>query len=200
MRLIPLTPKLTEALVINDEEESLFNEIRQNPMAFTILYRHYLPRIYRYLFFKTGNPDDAEELTSQVFLAALEAIPRYDHRGQFSTWLFSIARRKVADFYRTQYVQYPSDLSKTSSTSDPEDDPLTLVIAQDDQRELNELLSTLKDDEQELLRLRLAARLQFSEIAVLLKRSPSSVKMAYYRLLARLASKMEAQVGIKRSA
>jgi len=54
MRLIPLTPKLTEALVINDEEESLFNEIRQNPMAFTILYRHYLPRIYRYLYLKTA--------------------------------------------------------------------------------------------------------------------------------------------------
>ena len=187
-----MTPELNEALVINDEEGILFNEIRQNPMAFTILYRRYLPRIYRYLYFKTGNPDDAEELTSQVFLAALEAIPRYDHRGQFSTWLFSIARRKVADFYRTQYVQSPFTVSKNSSRSNPEDDPLILVIAQEDQRELNVLLSTLKDDEQELLRLRFAAKLQFSEIAALLKRNPSSVKMAYYRLLARLASKMEA--------
>jgi RNA polymerase sigma-70 factor (ECF subfamily) len=187
-----MTPELNEALVDNDEDEILFDEIRQNPMAFTVLYRRYLSRIYRYLYFKTGNPDDAEELTSQVFLAALEAIPHYDHRGQFSTWLFSIARRKVADFYRTRYMQFPFKVSKTSSSSNPEDDPLTLVIVQEDQKELQEILSTLKDDEQELLRLRFAARLQFSEIAALLKRNPSSVKMAYYRLLARLASKMEA--------
>lgn len=181
----------------DDEDALLLDEIQQNPEVFTTLYRRYLPRVYRYLYFKTGNPDDAEELTSQVFLAVLEAIPRYQHRGHFSTWLFSIAQRKAADFYRAQYSQYK--ILTSSSISHGEEDPLSLVIVQEDQRVLKELLSTLTDDERELLRLRFAARLQFAEIATLLKRKPSSVKMTYYRLVARLASKMEAQVGPDRS-
>jgi RNA polymerase sigma-70 factor (ECF subfamily) len=178
--------------VTDDEEERLFQEIQLNPEVFTILYRRYLPRVYRYLYFRTGNSDDAQELTSQVFLAALEGIPRYKHRGLFSTWLFSIARRKAADFHRTRYAQSPYKFSQSTTVSDPEDDPLTLVIAQEYLNQLKELLSMLNENEREILRLRFAGKLQFSEIATLLKRKPSSVKMAYYRLLARLASKMEA--------
>ena len=177
--------------VADDEDEILLQKIQDNPEAFTILYHRYLSRVYRYLYFKTGNADDAQDLTSQVFLAALEALPRYSHRGYFSTWLFSIARRKAADFYRAQYVQPRSKAQKSFSFGHIDDDPLTMLIEHEDQRELKELLSTLQDDEQELLRLRFAARLQFSEIAAILKRNPSSVKMAYYRLLTRLQSKME---------
>ena len=76
--------------------------------------------------------------------------------------------------------------------SNLEDEPLTLVIAQENLNQLNELLSILNDNEKEILRLRFAAKLQFSEIATLLKRTPSSVKMTYYRSLARLRGKMEA--------
>jgi len=179
------------ALEIDDEDGFLLHEVQQNPEVFTILYRRYLPRVYRYLFFKTGNPDDAEELTSQVFLAALERMPHYQHRGQFSTWLFSIARNKAADFYRSQYARTRYKFLQFASVNDPEDDPLTRVIQGENLEKLNELLSLLTDDEIEILRLRLAAKLQFSEIAALLKRKPSSVKMAYYRLLTRLANGME---------
>jgi len=178
--------------VIDDEDELLLREIQQNPEVFAILYRRYLPRVYRYMYFRTGDSDDAEELTSQVFLAALEGIPRYKHRGFFSTWLFSIARHKAADFYRTRYAQSPHKFSQSTTANDPEDDPLTLVIAEEYLNQLKELLSLLNENEREILRLRFAGKLQFSEIATLLKRKPSSVKMAYYRLLARLASKMEA--------
>ena len=66
------------------------------------------------------------------------------------------------------------------------------MIAQENLKKLNELLSLVDDNEREILRLRFAAKLQFSEIASLLKRKPSTIKMAYYRLLARLKSKMEA--------
>jgi RNA polymerase sigma-70 factor (ECF subfamily) len=179
------------ALEIDDEDELLLHEIQQNPDLFATLYRRYLPRVYRYLYFKTGDADEAEELTSQVFLAALEGMPGYQHRGHFSTWLFSIARRKAADFYRTRYVRSHFKFSQPATIRDPEDDSLTPVIARENIEKLNELLSMLNDHEMEILRLRFTAKLQFSEIATLLKRKPSSIKMAYYRLLARLAKKME---------
>ena len=194
MRFIPAFQlmRIWTAPVIDDEDEFLLYEIQQNPEAFTILYRRYLPRVYRYLYFKTGDVDEAEELTSQVFLAALEGMPRYQHRGYFATWLFSIARRKAADFYRTRYTQPRIKIAQSTTLGDPEDDPLTRVIARENIEKLNELLSLLNDHEREILRLRFSAKLQFSEIAALLKRKPSTIKMAYYRLLARLASKMEA--------
>ena len=177
--------------MIDEEDELLLHEIQQNPEVFATLYRRYLSRVYRYLYFRTGDTHEAEELTSQVFLAALEGMPGYQHRVHFSTWLFSIVRRKAADFYRTRYRSSSNRNSQSAALSDPGDDPLTQVIAQENLTKLDELLATLSESEREILRLRFTAKLQFSEIATLLKRKPSSIKMAYYRLLARLANKME---------
>jgi RNA polymerase sigma-70 factor (ECF subfamily) len=177
--------------VIDDEDELFLHEIQQNPEAFAILYRRYLPKVYRYLYFRTGDTHETEELTSQVFLAVLEGMPRYQHRGHFSSWLFSIARRKAADFYRASYRNSANRIPQSGALSDTSDDPLTQVIAQENITKLDELLGALSESEREILRLRFAAKLQFSEIANLLKRKPSSIKMAYYRLLARLANKME---------
>ena len=177
--------------MIDDEDELLLHEIRQNPEAFAILYRRYLPKVYRYLYFRTGDVPETEELTSQVFLAVLEGLPRYQHRGHFSSWLFSIARRKATDFYRASYRNSANRIVQSGVLNDPSDDPLTQVITQENLTKLDELLGALSESEREILRLRFAGKLQFSEIANLLKRKPSAIKMAYYRLLVRLANKME---------
>ncbi len=175
------------------EDERLLVEIRKNPAAFASLYRKYLHPIYRYLYSKTGNVPDAEDLTSQVFLAALERLPRYQHSGHLAAWLFAIARRKTADFYRSHEKLSPLEAAAESLIVFS--DPLLPVIKQEEQQALAALVTSLPDEDQELLRLRFAGRLSFAEIATLLDRKESAVKMALYRLLERLEKQMEAYHG-----
>jgi len=88
---------LTEEL----DEVSLINLARTDPEAFGVLYERYVERIYNYVYFRVGNPNDAEDLTSKVFFKALKSIGGYKHMGlPFSAWLYRIAHNLVANYHR----------------------------------------------------------------------------------------------------
>ncbi len=87
------------------DDAALAKEARRDAEAFTILYRRYVTPLYRYLYHRLGNVKDAEDLTAQVFTDALEGLASYREHGRFSSWLFTIAHRRLIDLYR----QRPAD-------------------------------------------------------------------------------------------
>ena len=82
------------------DEVDLAHEARANAEAFGELYRRHVTRVYRYHMAHTGNVKDAEDLTSQTFMAALEGIRSFRGSGSFAAWLLGIAARKKAMFFR----------------------------------------------------------------------------------------------------
>ena len=170
-------------------DDELIGRMRTDLAAFGLLYRRYLDPVYRYLYFRVGTAAEAEDLTSQVFLAALEGLPRYHSQGHFPAWLFAIARRKIADHYRGFRPQ--AQLKLAANLASPGADPLAEALASEQLASLHNQLARLDEDERELLRLRFAAGLNFGEMAAVLDRSESSVKMAIYRLLQRMQKQME---------
>lgn len=170
-------------------DDNLVERARQDPMAFADLYDRHLPRVYRYLYTKVSDPAEVEDLTSQVFLAALEAFPHYRHKGYFRAWLLAIARHKAADYYRNHIPL--TSLDQVSDVPSPAQNPLTQLVKDDELQRLACLIACLREDERELLRLRFAARLSFAEIAQFFKRKESAVKMTLYRLLEKLEKQFE---------
>lgn len=168
-----------------DDEAELLAACRANPAEFRTLYERYLPRVYRYLFYRVGERAMAEDLTSQTFLAALEGLAGYRHRGHFAAWLFGIARHKLADHYRR-----PQGARLSGELAADQAGLLDQVVAMDNLQNLAVVVNGLPEEEQELLRLRYAAELSLAEIAALQGRSLGAVKMSLYRLLARLAAQM----------
>lgn len=166
----------------------LVEQARQDPRAFGKVYDRYLDPIYRYVYNRTGNPADAEDITSQTFLAALEGLPKYRENGYFAAWLFAIARRKVADHYRSRRSQVDLDEVQFIWIDHEMDGSL---IRNQRKEALQKVLQALPEQDKELLRLRYLAELNFSDIARLLKRSEPAVKKAYYRLIDRIQQKME---------
>ena len=87
-----------------------------NIEAFAELYRRHLTRVYRYHAAHVGNVDDAEDLTSQTFIAALEGIHTFRGTGSFAAWIIGIASKKRLMFFRSgrpeisldEALQYPS--------------------------------------------------------------------------------------------
>jgi len=164
---------------------------REDPRAFGELYLLYVERVFRYLYSRVGSAPDAEDLTSQTFLVALESLSRLRQDGQFAPWLFTIARSKAMDSFRRKKNTASIDDVDDVEDIPVENDPLSGVIQSDQAAALAKLIHALPEDERELLRLRFLAEMSFPEIAHLLQRNEAAVKKSIYRLLARLHSQLE---------
>jgi RNA polymerase sigma-70 factor (ECF subfamily) len=172
----------------DDDEQKWIDASRSDPLEFDHLYNRYISRVFRYIFHRLNNHADAEEITSQTFLVALEGMDRYEHRGSFISWLITIARNKLHDYFRRQHPQ--NELNEEIRASG-KSDPLGVVIENEQNRHLIDLISALPQEDQELLRLRFVAELTFAEIATLMGMNESAVKKKIYRIILRLQYQVE---------
>ena len=162
---------------------------RRRRADFAQVYREHVTRVYRYVYARVGNKEDAEDLTAQVFFEAWEKWPSYREEGKVAAWLFTIARRRVADYHR--HKRSTVSLEALPPVDDPVG-PWDTLEREEALAHLAYLVSRLGEEEQELLRLRFAAGLTYREMAEVLGRSEAAVKMAVHRLLRRLARMWEA--------
>ena len=181
-------PPVGQAAWQVEDETEMVAAARRDLSAFSCLYDRYVQPIYHYLLSRMGSIPEAEDITAQTFLAALEAFERYRHQGHFAAWLFSIARNKTTDYYRSQRRQAP--LAEAERLPDASD-LLQQAVSAERSAAVAQLLKTLPEDERELIRLRYVAELSFAEIGALLGRSEDTTKKSLYRLLARLQALLE---------
>ncbi|OJX38820.1 MAG: hypothetical protein BGO78_11390 [Chloroflexi bacterium 44-23] len=171
-----------------DQEAQQVEAARSDPQAFGKLYDRYARSIFRYLLSRVGNLQVAQDLTSQTFIKALEALPAYRQRGYFSAWLFSIARNQSVDYFRRN-KRWPAIISEEAI--DPQTDPLSRVIMTERQQKLKALIAALPEQDEELLRLRYVSELSFAEMAQVLRIREAAAKQRVYRLINRLQNEME---------
>jgi RNA polymerase sigma-70 factor (ECF subfamily) len=176
-------------LAASDEDASLVEAARCDPAAFAALYQRYVTPVYRYVYSRLGHVADAEDLTARVFTEALEGLHRYREQGSFAAWLFTIARHRVIDYYRSQRPSLPLEEALDSPCDGI--DPLGHLVQEEALRRLAALVAQLDEEQQELLRLRFAGGLTYSEIGGIVGRSEAAVKMAVHRLLHRLQAEWE---------
>ncbi len=172
-----------------DEFPDLVQEAQINLAGFKHLYERWLSPVYRYFYSRTGNSKDAEDLTAQVFLKVYEELPRYREHGQFSAWLFTIARNRAIDYFRTGSPKVSLEIL------DPVDeahDLLTQTVHSDEIQRLRHLIRSLPEEEQELIRLRFVVELGYREIGTVLNRKEDAVRKSIDRLLARMENQLEA--------
>ncbi len=162
------------------DDETLANQAGSAPAVFAILYERYLPPVYRYIYRRLGNAREAEDITAQVFMDALESLAarRYPPNTCFAAWLFTIARRRLVDSYRR-----PGQWQLDEELPAGPFEPFTAIENQQDQHRLAQLMDRLDEEKRELIRLRFGAGLSFASIAELDGRSVPAVKMGIYRAL-----------------
>lgn len=166
------------------DEIALVRAAQVEPAAFAEVYRRYLTRMYHYLRIRTNSEEDASDLTQQVFLQALIALPKYQERGTpFAAWLFRIARNVATDAHRRRRDTLDWHLLSATYQLPREQEPDAIMLQSESLRRLHELLDRLDPEKRELMALRFAAGLTASEIAAVIGKSEAAVHKRLARTL-----------------
>jgi len=175
----PIASSLDNIPVAVEEDALLVQRARENLAEFGELYDRYSTRVYRYLLVRVGNVDDAQDLTSQTFLAAMKSLRRYNGRTPFVAWLLGIAKHKMVDQYRrTRPIQ---DLDEAEELPDGAALPETMVGRHLDIEAVSQKLKVISPDRAEAITLRLFAGLEVSEIAEIMGKNEPAVRMLVFR-------------------
>jgi len=170
------------------DESDLIRRARQRDAdAFSELYRRHVDRIYRYLLLRVNDDTVAEDLTSEVFVRALESLASYEDRGApFAAWLYRIAKARVIDHWRRLQR---TDVSLEASDLDVAIElPVGDVVAY---KALAGALRHLTDEQQEVIILKFVEGLSIAEVAKITGRTEGAVKALQHRALATLARLMD---------
>jgi len=154
-------------------DAQLVARARQDLRAFKPLYDRHVTAVYRYLLARAGNVEDAQDLTSQTFLAAMEGLATYDGRHPFPAWLFGIARHKAADHFRRKRPQ--TSLADTLPDPQPAPDDMAGQTMQIEQ--VARKLQIIAPDRAEAVRLRFFAGLEVKTIAAMMNKQEPAVRM-----------------------
>jgi RNA polymerase sigma-70 factor (ECF subfamily) len=168
-------------------DSALIARAKEDAEAFGLLYERYVGNIYNYVYYRTGNHHDAEDLTARTFYRALKHIPRYVDRGvPFSAWLYRIAHNVVANWYRDRNRRKIIPLDNLVMMTHRGEEPAAVAEERSDQELLLQAVRRLPPERQQLLILKFVEQMSNAEIAQVMKRTEGAIKSLYHRTLVAL--------------
>ena len=174
------------------EEELIRAAQKGDRDAFARLYEVHAERVYRYLLGRLGQSADAEDVTAEVFVRAMRALPSYRAKGRpFIAWLFRIAHNQAVNYLKKRARRREVPLLETAAVSD---DPEEAALRQVMLREVSQAMQGLTDLQREVLTLRFGTDLSITETAKAMKRGVEAVKFLQHsalRALRRLLGEQE---------
>lgn len=162
------------------------------------LYEDTLPAIYRFIYGKVGNREEAEDLTSQVYLKALNGLDQSRDAASAQAWLFQVARTTIADYWRGFYRLRTSSLddllaagwdssgAPSSERADQNGEPAHAVTR------AQRILASLPERYRDVLTLRFLQSLSLKETAARMNLSEANVKVLQFRALRKASQFLEA--------
>ncbi len=161
------------------DRDTLIKIVKENPkLAISTVYKETFLKIYRYIYFRVYDESDAEDITEEVYIKLMGQICKYDGQESVTSWIYQIARTKIADFWRERYKLDKSFLSELVSSPDVEDE--NHEKAED---RVKEVLAALPANFAEVLKLRFLQGYSLEECAVKMNISLSNVKVLQHRAL-----------------
>jgi RNA polymerase sigma-70 factor (ECF subfamily) len=180
-----IEPLIGSGLNCNVPQDVISRAQNGSPEDIGWLYSCYHQNIYRYLYYRTGDLQAAEDLTANVFLKMIQALPAYRIEATpFIAWLFQIARNVAIDNYRRRAAHPLRQLSEM--LVDTQDEPAEQAELHLDSVELARAISRLEETQRDVILLRFIESLPIAETAIALHKTEDAVKALQRRGLKQL--------------
>lgn len=167
---------------------------RRRGITWESVYREYHDKIEGYLRYRLNDSADAEDLATEVFMKVQANLDRYDpSKASLSTWVYTIARNTLYDFYRANHIE--SDVPETLASDDEDVDEG--LIAEESLQELAMALAQMPEDERDLIILRFYDGLTIRDAADKLGLSRSTCQRLQDRAIDRLRGLMGNPGGLR---
>lgn len=167
------------------EEEIQIKKAQKDPALFAPLYEKYHEKVFRFLYQRLEEKEQAFDLTSQVFYKALSNIGSYTFRGlPFSAWLYRIARNELYGFFRKSQLQrcvYVEPEGFKQLAEEMEEDKFA-----DLHDKMFDALAGLPEDDLQYIEMRFFEKRAFKEIAEIMEITENNAKVKTYRILEKL--------------
>ncbi len=168
-----------------DEEQSCINLAKKDPAFFGPLYKEYHEQIFRYIYQRMDDEELAFDVTSQVFMKALNNIHKYEFRGvPFSSWLYRIAKSELYQAFRDKKAERMVNVDTINLINVAEE-------LEEDFSEANKVLiykclSLLKEKDIQLIEMRFFEKRNFKEIGEILNMTENNAKVKTFRAIEKL--------------
>lgn len=168
------------------DEQVQVEAAKKNPAKFAVLYDKYYEQIFRFIYQRLDDKEQAFDSTQQVFVKALENLHKYEFRGvPFASWLYRIASSEVNNLFRSQKAQRTVNIDSVSiygiieeiqeSKIEEYHDKIVTIIAE-----------KLEEDELQLIEMRFFEKRSFKEMGEILEITENNAKVKTYRILDKL--------------
>ena len=151
--------------------------------AFSHLYDYYLTPIFRFIYFRVGTKEDAEDITQHVFLKAWNALGDFEHEGKsFSAWLYRIARNTTIDYWRKKKsISIDPAADIFLKQQDPRNNPAEAASQKEEAEIIRNSLYMLNEDQQTIITLKFIEGLSNVEISSITGKSEGAIRQAQSR-------------------
>lgn len=176
--------------MLENEQNLIKKAIEGDKEAFSLLYSHYQPQIYRFIYIKVSKKTEAEDLCHQVFLKAWQNIEGFRYqRLPLSSWLYRIARNQVIDSYRTKKDELKLEEIKEVITDNPGIEKE--IDLKEEIKKIKKAIEQLKPEQQDVIIMRYIEELSPKEIALALNKTPTAIRIIQHRALKNLRQILE---------
>lgn len=181
------------------DEELVQDALSGNERAFEELHDRHVNDVYRYLYMKIGNRQDAEELLQDVFVKMVRNLAGFSGKSRFRTWLFSIVRNTVIDYYRGQNLRKKEQVTKgeelermTAENASAEQE----AVRREKLDHVSDAFNRLPEAYQEILYLRFMEGFSLKETARITGKSVMAIKSLQKRAQQKIGEQVDEEVNI----
>jgi len=167
----------------NTQDAFLVEQAKKDMKHFEKLYLKYHSLIFRFLHKRVVNTSAVNDLTSQVFLKAMQNLHKYEHKGfPFSSWLYRIALSETGNMFRAEKAERALKIewekaSELLTEVDPDNE------FRIDNMALSKALNELNDEQLNMVEMRFFEKIRLKEIATIMEITESNAKVKMHRTM-----------------
>lgn len=160
-----------------------------NNSAFGKLYELYYVPVFRYVYIRLRDKDEAQDLVQTVFLKVYKSIEKYeDENKEPLPYFFTVARNSIIDYFRKKRSV---SLNENVEIESNQEDPEGFAQRREEEKVVNEAIKSLKGDQKEVILLKYISGFSNSQIAESLNKSEEAIRQIQHRAFKVLRNKLK---------